>query len=279
MEISHTFNLSEKSKNYQSEEFHSLNIVAVAGKKKIEIPSRISEHLSLYKSNLERITNSKKEIYNLICSGYFSKSMLDEFLLHKIFPIYHLLEDERLVIAKISEIKKYQQGFSLTSGQLEKDYSLYAQEISDVFDKHVKRAYLSELRELFSVAAEKENEKELFRLSDFLIHFINWGNTFYNYYETCFDIIPGHLRKVENHLSNPLRTKIKAYMAYHSHINTLKRLLEKREQGRISTLSVLDWKTDIQQLLLKQFNSVFGSRKSNEYIKSLDGIVNLVLEQ
>ncbi len=279
MEISHTFNLSEKSKNYQSEEFHSLNIVVVAGKKKIEIPSRISEHLSLYKSNLERITNSKKEIYNLICSGYFSKSMLDEFLLHKIFPIYHLLEDEKLVIAKISEIKKYQQGFPFTSGQLEKDYSLYAQEISDVFDKHVKRAYLSELRELFSVAAEKENEKELFRLSDFLIHFINWGNTFYNYYETCFDIIPGHLRKVENHLSNPLRTKIKAYMAYHTHINTLKRLLEKREQGRISTLSVLDWKTDIQQLLLKQFNSVFGSRKSNEYIKSLDGIVNLVLEQ
>ena len=278
MEISHTFNLSEKSKTFQSEEFHPLNIVASLGKKKIEIPSRINEHLSLYKSNLERITQGKKEIYSLICSGYFSKSMLDDFLKSKKFPIYHLLEDERSVIAKISDLKKYHPIETLTPQQLENDYKLYTQEISGVFDKYIKRNYLRELRELFNFAAEKENEKELFRLTDFLIHFINWGNSFYNYYDTCFDIFPGNLRKVENRLSNPLRIKIKAYLAYHTHINTLNRMLEKREHGRISILSVLDWETDIRLLLLKQFISFFGNRKANEYIKALEEIIHLVLE-
>jgi hypothetical protein len=52
-------------------------------------------------------------------------------------------------------------------------------------------------------------------------------------------------------------------------------LLEKREQGRISTLSLLDWQTDIKNILTKQFTTLFGRKKSSEYIQALQGILKV----
>jgi hypothetical protein len=50
-------------------------------------------------------------------------------------------------------------------------------------------------------------------------------------------------------------------------------LLEKRELGRIYTLSLLDWQTDIKNILAKQFATIFGHNKSAEYIQALNKIL------
>lgn len=274
IKIKHRLNTSTVFGKYKSEDYFPLAVIVKYGKSEIEIPSRINEHLKLYRSNLERITKGNKELYELLCSGYFSVEIMKDLMKNKKFPVYHLLEDEKSVISKTLGIKKVLKPDLYTAELLEKDYRLYTLEITDVFDKHIKNEYLKELRKLFIYSADNEDEKELFRLTDYLIHFINWGNSFYNYYEASFDIHPGHLRKVENRLGIPLRTKIKAYLAFHTHINTLKCLLEKREQGKISTLSVLDWKSDLKQILLIQFASVFGNKKSEEYINALEEIID-----
>ena len=63
-------------------------------------------------------------------------------------------------------------------------------------------------------------------------------------------------------------------MAYHSKVNILKRYMEKRENGRISTLSYLDWITDIKDFLIKEFTKLFGKKKALEYVNNLDRILD-----
>ena len=273
LNIFHSLIESADQKRYQSENFKYLWVVVEFDGKSTQIKSRVSEYLKLYRSDMDRITQGDKELYELICSGYFSEDLLEDMISNKRFPVYNLLEDEKYVIGKVLEMKDKQFLRQMTKESLEKEYQKYTLEIIDVFDGNVKSAYLKEIRELFHFTADKPKEKELFRLVDYLIHFINWDNSFYNFYDTSFDIIPGHLRKVENRLSHSLRLTIKAYLTFHSHINTLRRLLEKRELGRISTLSLLDWQTDIKNILTKQFITVFGRKKSTEYIQALQKIL------
>ena len=271
--IFHKLLLSSEAKKFKSENFYSLWIVVELNGRAIQIKSKIYEYLKLYRSDLDRFTQGEKELCELVCSGHFSEGLLNDMITHKRFPVYNLLEDEKYVVGKVIEMKGKEFLMQMTSESLEDEYQKYTLEIIDVFDWHVKSAYLKEIRELFHFTADKAKEKELFRLVDFLIHFINWSNSFYNFYETSFDIIPGHLRKVENRLSHSLRLTIKAYLAFHSYVNTLLRLLEKREQGRISTLSLLDWQTDIKNILTKQFVTLFGRKKSAEYIQALHNIL------
>ncbi len=271
--IFHKLIVSSDQKKLKAENFYSLCVAVEFNGKALQIRSRVSEYLKLYRSDLEKITQGEKELYELICSGYFSEELLNDMISSKRFPVYNLLEDEKYVIGKVLEMKEKQFLRHMTAELLEEEYQKYTLEIIDVFDRHVKSAYLKEIRELFHFAADKAKEKELFRLVDYLIHFINWNNTFYNFYDTSFDIIPGHLRKVENRLSHSLRLTIKAYLAFHSYVNTLRRLLEKRELGRISTLSLLDWQTDIKNILSKQFVTLFGRKKSSEYIQALHKIM------
>ena len=78
-------------------------------------------------------------------------------------------------------------------------------------------------------------------------HYINWNLPFSNFYEITYEVIPSELKYIENHLDKPLLTSIKAYIAYHSKVNIVKRYMDKQEDGRTSTLSYLDWITDIKE--------------------------------
>ena len=78
---------------------------------------------------------------------------------------------------------------------------------------------------------------------------------------------------IENYLSNELRTQIKAFMAYHSKVNVLKRFFEKREMGKISTLSFLDWQIDIREYVYKEFEQLFGEQKALQYVISLETLL------
>jgi hypothetical protein len=271
--IFHKLLLSSEPKKFRSENFHSLVVDVEFNGKTIQIKSRLNVYLKLYRSDLDRITEGQKELCDLICSGYFSENLLNDMISNKQFPIYQLLEDEKYFIGKVIELKGGSFLTQMTAELLESEYQKYTLEITEVFDRHIKSSYLKEIRDLFLYTADKAKEKELFRLVDYLIHFINWDNSFFNFYDTSFDIIPGHIRKVENRLSNSLRLTIKAYLTFHTHVNTLRRLLEKREQGKISTLSLLDWQTDIKNILAKQFTSFFGRKKSAEYIQALNRIL------
>ena len=79
---------------------------------------------------------------------------------------------------------------------------------------------------------------------------------------------------MENYLDPSLLDSIKAYMAYHSKVNLVKRHMEKKEHGKISTLSYLDWITDIKELLGKEFIKIFGKKKAEIYLDSLDSILD-----
>lgn len=273
LNIFHNLIIASDQKKFGASNFNSLWVVVEFDGKSIQIKSKVSEYLKLYRSDMDRITEGDKELCELICSGFFSEDLLNDMISNKRFPVYNLLEDEKYVIGKVLEMKEKQFLKQMTTESLEDEYQKYTLEIIDVFDRNVKSAYLKEIRELFHFTADKAKEKELFRLVDYLIHFINWDNSFYNFYDTSFDIIPGHLRKVENRLSHSLRLTIKAYLTFHSHVNTLRRLLEKRELGKISTLSLLDWQTDIKNILTRQFVTIFGRKKSTEYIQALQKIL------
>ena len=273
--VSHKLLLSAKPEKFKTENFYPLIIQIESGVKSLQIHSRLNVYLKLYKSDLDRITSGEKELCELICSGLFSENLLNELVTNKRFPIYQLLEDEKFVVNRVLEMKDEPLLAMMTVSMLEEEYKKYTLEITDVFDQHIKTAYMKEIRDLFLYAADKVKEKELFRLVDYLIHFINWDNSFFSFYDTSFDIIPGHIRKVENRLSGPLRLTIKAYLSFHAHVHTLHRLLEKREQGKISTLSLLDWQTSVKSMLEKQFVTFFGRKRSSEYIQALDSILKL----
>jgi hypothetical protein len=81
------------------------------------------------------------------------------------------------------------------------------------------------------------------------------------------------LKYVENYLEEELLTAIKAYLAYHSKVNILKRYLDKKEKGLISTLSYLDWLTEIKEFIHKEFTSIFGKKKATQYVETLDKIL------
>ena len=72
--------------------------------------------------------------------------------------------------------------------------------------------------------------------------------------------IPG---KVLTTVSMPLKAKL----------NVLKRYLEKKAQGKISTVSYLDWITEIKEFITKEFVKIFGKNKGLEYVECLDAIL------
>jgi hypothetical protein len=133
---------------------------------------------------------------------------------------------------------------------------------------------MKSLNRIFLNSIDKEDEKTIFTITNFFIHYINWNNAFSNFYEITYEVIPSELKLVENYLDKDLRISIKAYLAYHSKVNILKRYMEKQEHGRISTLSYLDWIMDIKEFIVREFTKLFGEKKAIEYVYCLDSILD-----
>jgi hypothetical protein len=271
VQIKHFLNKETEPVAYRSDKYYPLFIQITFHDKTAKIKSRIDDHLKIYKSNLEKFTRGDKKFQELINSGYFSQKNLDNITNNQVFPLYNLLEDEIYVIRKLIDFKLDSKKYDYILQNLSREYEIYTLEISDVFDSYIKTQYLEEVKSVFIQSIDKE--KVIFKIANYLIHFINWNNSFYNFYDSTFEVFPSALKKIENRFSAELRTNIKAYMAYYNNINMLKRHFEKRELGKISTLSLLDWQTDIKEILKKQFTKFFGRRKAAEYITCLNKIV------
>jgi hypothetical protein len=271
--VKHYLNKRAKAKFLQKEKYFPLYIQIIVNGKKAQIKSKINEHLKIYRSDVERITKNNDNMNALLMEGYVFDKFFEEIKKLKIFPLYHLLMDE---VAVITRIISFQQPFTngdFTLNNFSDEYSKYTEEITSKLDSKIKEFYQKELKSIFLKSIDQDDNRDIFKITNYLIHFVNWNNSFSNFYESTFEIIPSEIKQIENLLSNELRTQIKAFMAYHSKVNLLKRFFEKRELGKISTLSYLDWQTDIREFVYKEFEQLFGEQRALQYVVSLESLL------
>jgi hypothetical protein len=271
--VKHYLNKRAKPKFLQKEKYFPLYIQIIVNGKKAQIKSKINEHLKIYRSDVERITKNNENMNALLMEGYVSDKFFEEIKKLKIFPLYHLLMDEVVVITRIISFQQPFTSDDFTLNNFSDDYSKYTEEITSKLDSKIKEFYQKELKSIFLKSIDQDDNRDIFKTTNYLIHFVNWNNSFSNFYESTFEIIPSEIKQVENLLSNELRTQIKAFMAYHSKVNLLKRFFEKRELGKISTLSYLDWQTDIRDFVYKEFDQLFGEQKALQYVVSLESLL------
>ncbi len=271
--VKHYLNKRANAKLLVREKFFPLYIQIIVNGKKAQIKSKINEHLKIYRSDIERITKNNQEMNSLLMQGYVSERFFEEIEKLKLFPLYQLLIDEVSVITRIISLQQPFTNKDFTLNNFSDDYTKYTEEITQKLDSKIKELYLNELKGMFLKSINQDDNKDLFKITNYLIHFINWQNTFSNFYDTSFEVLPNELITIDNLLSNELRTQIKAFMAYHSKVNVLKRFFEKRELGKISTLSYLDWQTDIRDYVFKEFEQLFGEQKTLQYIISLEALL------
>jgi hypothetical protein len=184
-----------------------------------------------------------------------------------------LLNDEISVITNIIELQHPFDNENFTLTNFSSDYAKHVTEITDILDLSIKEMYRLNLNRIFLGAIDKEEEKRIFSIVNFFIHYINLDNSFSNFYEITYEVIPSELKLLENYLDPELLTAIKAYLAYHSKVNILKRYMDKQEQGKISTLSYLDWILYIKEFITREFSKLMGEKKAIEYISCLDDIL------
>lgn len=272
-ELKQYLNKDLPAKELGKDKYYKLFVTVGFGKYSFSFPSKLNKHLKIYNANIKRITQGNEQIKELVSEGYFSDALYEEIVTKKLFPIYNLLNDEIVVVRKILNLKKDRDEKISDLKHLESDYLKYTVEITDFFDKELKGWYKKELDTIFLNSIDNKDEKENFRICNYFLHFLNWNNSFYSLYDSTFEMMPSGLKKLENLLSKELQTTIKAYLSYYAHVNILNRIFEKRELGKISTLSVLDWETDIRGIVLKHFEKLFGQSKAKLYIQSLDKLL------
>jgi len=271
--VKHYLNKRAKAKIYLHERFFPLYIQIIVNARKAQIKSKINEHLNIYRSDVDRISKYNKALNELLLMGYLSDTLFENIVSKELFPVYHLLQDEVQVLKKIIKFQKPFENENFNLSNFSKEYTKHVTEITTILDNKIKMEYKNELQRIFLNSIDSEDKRDIFRITNYIIHFVNWDNKFISFYEATYEILPSELKMIENLLKPELSTAIKAYKAYHSRINILKRFFEKRELGKISTLSYLDWVTDIKDFILKEFEKLFGKQKANEYANSLDAIL------
>jgi len=279
MKIYHQLNLDSQPIKNKNGEFYPLSLVVEKEDIKIIMDSKISGFFNIYSSELDRFVNCEKEIRNLFLSNRFRQLDIDNFINEKIFPFYHMMNDEKEVLGKIIELNKtLGKANNIFTEELKDDFEKYTSEITELLDTQIKTEYREEIKKIFIRSIDIEDEKDLFNLTNFLLHYINWDNSFYNFYETTCDLIYTQLKSMENRFENKFRVQLKAYLAYHSKVKVLKRFFEKRELGKITTISYLDWLTEIRDFLIVEFEKIFGEQKAIEYIMGIDQLLNKALK-
>jgi hypothetical protein len=224
-------------------------------------------------------TKKDSQLDRLILAGYFTERLYEKICEEKIFPVANLLADEVAVITKIIKLQNPFENKSFTLNHFSTEYKKYVTEITEILDNSIKYAYRKNLNNLFLESVDKDDKKKTFNIANFFIHYINWNFPFSNFYEITYEVIPSELKYIENHIEPALLTSIKAYMAYHTKVNIVKRYMDKQEDGRISTLSYLDWITDIKEFVIIEFTKLFGKKKAQEYINNLDRILERNIQE
>ncbi len=267
-------------KKFNNEEFFNLVVSIEENGENVTFPSKISKFFNIYSSELDRYINCEKDTRKLLMSNYFRQMDIDYFNKEQTFPFFHLMNDEKEVIMKIIDLKKNgEDGDRKILNNLGEEFDKYTSEITELMDLQMKIRYKEAVKNIFIKCIDNEDDKDLFNLTNFLLHYINWDNSFYNFYETTCDLLFSQLKSMENRFDNTLKTQLRAFLAYHSKVKVLKRFFEKRELGKITTISFLEWTTEIRAFLVKEFEKIFGEQKALEYIMSIDYLLEEALKK
>ena len=162
---------------------------------------------------------------------------------------------------------------NFTARNFTREYADFTTEITYILDEVIKEKYRAELKGLFAKSIEPEKSRDVFQVSNYFVHYINWDNLFRDFYEMTYEVMPHDLKLVENYFSEELKILIKAYMAYHTQVKILRRTFQKKEPGRISVLSWFEWEEGIKEFLLNKFEKIFGKKRSQEYVDSLHKVL------
>ena len=276
--VKHYLNYRAKEKLFQKDKYFPLYIQIIVNGKKAQIKSRIHEFLKIYRSDIERITQNNPDFYELILDGYFSEKLLETIDKRRLFPLAQLLQDEISVLKRIIVHLRPFDNDQFTLFNFGWEYQVHTTEITKIFDNHIKIAYQGELKDIFLKTIDQDDNREIFKTANYFINYLNWNNPFSNIYEESSEIMQRQIKVIENLISNELIISIRAYLAYLSKVNIVNRLFERRQEGRITTLSYLDWQTDIKQFVYKEFVPLYGEQKALEYQISLDNILQKAIK-
>lgn len=275
--VKHYLNKRAKAKTLGDEKYYPLYLQLIVSGQKAQLKSKICDYFNTYRGYFEKLFPDPEKA-RLINQGYFTDQLFRKIHSEKIFPLSNLFEDETELINRIikSILLFNTKSFSLYNFSAVYDHHIM--DIHEILELSVKKYYLQELNEIFLKSTKSEDSRKLFKVSNYFIHFINWDNSFCDYYEITYEVLPSEIKFLENHLTEDLKLHIKALLAFHSRSNYLRRFLDKTEKGRIPNINYIDWLDFGKEFISKEFIKIFGKQKAMEFINALDFILSKELK-
>ncbi len=271
--VKHYLNARARPRIYKSKRFYPLYIQIIVSGQKAQLKSKIPDYLPVYRGYIEKWSGDR-DLTSLIGNGYFTDDLLKGLKVKEVFPFPTLFNDEIRLITSIIRSGEPFHNDHFTLVNFSHYFDNHLKDIFDVLEAAVKKIYLEELNRLFLETSNHEEDRTLFRLSNYFIHFINWKNNFCEIYEMTFEMLPSEIKYIENHLSDDLRVRIKALMAFHGRENYLRRFLDKTEKGLFPTVHYIDWLEQGRDFISREFIKIFGKQKADEYITTIDSILS-----
>lgn len=270
--VKHYLNKRAKAKLLGDEKYYPLYLQLIVSGHKAQLKSKVYEYFNSYRGYIEKLFPDPEKA-KLINQGYFSEQLFKKINNDSIFPLSNIFEDETLLITRIikSILLFNTKSFSLLN--FTTVYDNHIRDIHEILEQTIKKYYLRELNEIFLKSTKDEESRKLFKVSNYFIHFIKWDNSFCDYYEITYEVLPTEIKFLENNLSEDLKVDIKALLAFHSRYTYLRRSLDKTEKGQLPNINYIDWLDSGREFISKEFIKIFGKQKAVEYLHALDYVL------
>jgi hypothetical protein len=275
--VKHYLNKRAKAKILGEEKYYPLYLQLIVSGQKAQLKSKVFEYFNSYRGYFEKLYPDAERA-RLINQGYFSEQLFKKISNEKIFPLTNIFEDEIDLITKIIKSILLYNTKSFSLNNFSSIYDNHILDIHEILELAVKNYYIRELNEIFLKSTKTEDSRKLFKVSNYFIHFINWDNSFCDYYEITYEVLPSEIKFLENHLTEDLKLDIKALLAFHSRSNYLRRFLDKAEKGRLPNINYMDWLDSGREFISREFIKIFGKQKAIEYLNALDLILSKELK-
>jgi hypothetical protein len=271
--VKHYLNKRAKAKILGNDKYYPLYLQLIVSGHKAQLKSKIYEYFNSYRGYIEKLFPDPEKA-KLINQGYFSEQLFTKINNEKVFPLSTIFEDETELISRIIKSILLYNTKSFSLNNFSTLYDNHIKDIHEILDQAVKNNYIRELNDIFLKSTKNEDSRKLFRVSNFFIHYIRWDNSFCDYYEITYEVLPSEIKFLENYLSEDLKLSIKALLAFHSRAGYLRRFLDKTEKGQLPNINYIDWIDSGRDFISKEFIKIFGKQKAQEYMSSLDLILS-----
>ena len=275
--VKHYLNKRAKAKILGEEKYYPLYLQLIVSGHKAQLKSKIYEYFNSYRGYFEKLFPDPEKI-KLINQGYFSDQLFKKIASERIFPLTNIFEDETELVTKIIKSILHYNTKSFSLYNFSSIYDHHIRDVHDILEDAVKNYYIRELNYIFLKSTKSEDSRKLFKVSNYFIHFINWENSFCDYYEITYEVLPSEIKFLENHLTEDLKLEIKALLAFHSRSNYLRRYLDKTEKGQLPNINYMDWLDSGREFISREFIKIFGKQKAVEYLNALDFILSKELK-